>query len=215
VIIGVECREDEHTGIADALLGNESPGPLEAIHHGHADVHDDDSGSEADRALEGFATVRRFADDLDALFAAEDHAKPGPDELLVVDKEDSDRHEPTARSSIGSRAITRNPVAVCVASNVPPNNATRSRMPSSPRPSCADSTAVVAPGVAFASARVSSSIVIPRASRSNRTVTDVRPPAACFKELVSPSWTIRYAESSRPGSSGRGSPSMTRSTACP
>src|SRR4029079_13839063 len=55
VISGVEGRQDDHTGITDTLLGNESSGRLEAIHHGHADVHDDQLGADAAHALRGVA----------------------------------------------------------------------------------------------------------------------------------------------------------------
>ena len=61
----------------------------------------------------------------------------------------------------------------------------------------------------------SSSIEMTRRPGSNVTTTCARPPCACLSELVSASWTMRYADSSRPGSRRRRSPSTDSSTGSP
>ena len=101
------------------------------------------------------------------------------------------------------------PSVVGWATSVPRSIATRSRIPTRPRPSWSGSTAGRGPSPR------SSSIEMTSRPGSNVTTTWARPPWACLSELVSASWMMRYADSSRPGSSRRRSPSTDSSTGSP
>ena len=78
-----------------------------------------DIGAESRGRVDGLPPVGRLADDLDAILVGEDHAKAGPHELLIVDEEDPDAHDAGTASSTGRCAVTRNPVGVGCAANVP------------------------------------------------------------------------------------------------
>ena len=93
--------------------------------------------------------VRRFAHDLDIRLVLEDHPETGSDEQLVIDEEHADRRSSGSRGrpgpSSGSRAATWKPPDAGPASNDPPNIATRSRMPMSPRPAPSGSATPLGP----------------------------------------------------------------------
>ena len=74
-------------------------------HPGHVQVHHDDVRRElADRA-DRLGARRRLADDLDALLL-EQVAKPGSEEVVVVDDQDAECVLPTPRSSPASCVIS-------------------------------------------------------------------------------------------------------------
>jgi hypothetical protein len=98
-------------------------GRRDPVEDRHADVHHDHVGLEPLGDIDPILAVGGLADHLDVRLVLEDHPEPGPNELLVVDQDHPDRgaHRSTAGSdSIGSRACTRNPVAVGAASKSPP-----------------------------------------------------------------------------------------------
>ena len=105
-----------------------------------------------------------------------------------------------ASRSIGSVRAHHEPAARAGAvSNVPPNMATRSRMPISPWPRPAPpSAAAPRPSSATSSSQ--------RVGRAVEHHARVRPPA-CLTTFVSASWTTRYAVRSTLGGSARGLPS--------
>src|ERR687886_540066 len=70
--------------------GQDPPGRLDPVQHGHTDVHQDDVGSRAGRALDRLETVLGLGHDLDVRFLGEQHAQPGPDHRLVIDQQYTD-----------------------------------------------------------------------------------------------------------------------------
>ncbi len=66
------------------------------------------SGRRPSSLLDGVAAVRHLADHLDAGLRVEDHAEPGPHELLIVGDQHPDRHVGTVER--GSSAVTRQPM---------------------------------------------------------------------------------------------------------
>src|SRR6185437_6197373 len=88
----------------------------------------------------------------DAVRGVEDHAEPGPDQLLVVGDQHPDRpgrlrggHGGGHRA--GSRAVTANPPSgPGPADRFPPQDATRSAMPASPNPARAAAPSRAATG---------------------------------------------------------------------
>ncbi len=115
VLVEVEGGEDQDPGV-DLALGDR-PGRLEAVHLGHADVHQDDVGSLAHDEVDGLDAVGRLTDDLDVVGGAQQHGEPAAHERLVVG--DGDADHPSAPN--GSRAATRKPPPTRgPASSVPP-----------------------------------------------------------------------------------------------
>ena len=80
----------------------DAPRRLEPVELGHADVHQDDGRVEARRLVDRLEPVARLGDDVDVLFAREQHAEAGADHRLVVGDEHADRHGPSARRSEGA-----------------------------------------------------------------------------------------------------------------
>ena len=116
VLVEVERREDEDPR---RVVGREDPpGRLEPVELGHADVHQDDGGIEAGGLLDRLEPVARLGDDLDVLFAGEQHAEAGADHRLVVGDEDADRHARSPPS--GRRVLRTNPPPVAVPAVISP-----------------------------------------------------------------------------------------------
>ena len=77
--------------------GEDSPGRLEPVELGHADVHQHDGGVEARGLVDGLDPVARLGDDLDVRLAGEQHAEACADHRLVVGDEDADAHRWSGR----------------------------------------------------------------------------------------------------------------------
>ena len=87
---------------------------LDPVHLWHADVHQDDVGSQLVDELDRLDAVRRLADDLEVL-AAEEGSERTPEAVVVVDHEDANatgqgkgalRHVQRVRRAKGSRYPT-------------------------------------------------------------------------------------------------------------
>lgn len=104
-------------------------------------------------------------------------------------------------------ATSKPPSSVCSAVISPPSICTRSRIPSTPCP---------APGDGLAS-RLGAPLTIrtPSPPSTYEISTRASAPGECRSALLSPSCTIRYADSSTPCGSGRGEPVTTASTTSP
>src|ERR671919_1010542 len=180
VFVEVECREHEHSGRRLDCAARQLRCRLDSIHVGHADVHQDDVGSQLAHAVDRLPAVGSLADDLEPGLRVEEQSEAGAHELLVVDDQHADAH---ASPPTGSRAATRKPPpARRPASSSPPSSATRSRMPTSPWPGT----------TAFWRCGAPSSMT----SRSRReswkaSVTTTRSGCACLSTFVSASWTMR------------------------
>jgi len=125
---------DHHDGqrILDLRPG-ELAGGFDAVDVGHADVEQAHVRPEPAGERHRRAAVSCLTDDLDVGLRVEDHPEPGSDDLLIVGKDDSDRHEPPR--PLGSTACTVHPrFRFGPASRVPPSSFARSAIPISPNP---------------------------------------------------------------------------------
>ena len=126
VLVEAVGREHEHPR-ADPLV-DESARRVDAVEDGHADVHEHHVGVERSAERNGFQAVRGLSDDLDVVVCLEDHAHACTDHGLIVCEENADH------CVRGSAARTvQPPSGRGPASNRPPNTATRSPIPASPR----------------------------------------------------------------------------------
>ena len=66
------------------------PGGGDAVHTGHANVHEDDVGFEGAAEADGFGAVGRGTDDGEVGLGVEQFAETGADHLVVVGDEDPD-----------------------------------------------------------------------------------------------------------------------------
>ena len=85
----------------------ESSGGLDAVHAGHADVHEDDVGVQGAGLGEGHLAVTGLTDDLDVGLGLQDEPEPGAQQRLVVHQQDADRH--VRGPAVGSVAVTAKP----------------------------------------------------------------------------------------------------------
>ena len=92
VLVEVERRDDHHgERILDGRPGQRARG-LEPVELGHPDVEQADIGPQLPGQRHGFPAVARLTHHLDVGLGVQDHAQPGPDELLVVGDEYADGH---------------------------------------------------------------------------------------------------------------------------
>src|SRR4029450_13026447 len=131
VLVEVERRDDHHgERILDGRPSQRTC-RLEPVELGHADVEQADIGSQLAGEGDGFPAVPRLADHVDVGLGVEDHAQPGPDDLLVVGDEDADVHR--LGPARGSTASTTQPWSgLGPAARVPPRSAARSVIPTTP-----------------------------------------------------------------------------------
>src|SRR6516225_6746341 len=130
VVIQVEGGEDD-----DFRRGGEQgdlPGGRQSVHHRHAHVHQHHVRFLAGRELDGPHAVGRLPGDHEP-GGLEDHAKAGPDQLLIVYDEHAKRI--AGHHATGSRAVTAKPPRGSGPTvSDPPQEATRSAMPARPNP---------------------------------------------------------------------------------
>ena len=69
---------------------------IEAVQPGKAQIHHDDVGPEAPALLDRVAAGRSFAAYLPAFLAFEQRSHAPPHDRVIVDDEDSQRHQPAA-----------------------------------------------------------------------------------------------------------------------
>ena len=114
------------------------------------------------------------------------HPEAGAHHRLVVGDEDADRHRPSRRAA-----------AACCRTKPPPFAVPARHLAAVDLDALADADQAVAAAVAGAAAAAVVADLDPQlvAARS-ATVTSARLAWACLSALVSPSWTIRYAERS-------------------
>ncbi len=146
VLVLVEGGEDDDAG--GRRTGGDPAGGLDAVEHGHPDVHHHDVGAQFLGEADGLGAVPGLADHLQVLGLGDDHLQGGPDEGLVVGEEDADgrdggdggdggrgrgRAGHRADPVSGRRAVTRKPPSGRGAAvKSPCSRATRSRRPTSP-----------------------------------------------------------------------------------
>src|SRR3954451_17584760 len=87
LLVGDGQHEDLHRR---HRLG-QPPGGLDAADPGHADVHQQDVGSELLGLGDGVLAVLRLADDVDAVLELQDLDETPPEEGVIVDDQDADR----------------------------------------------------------------------------------------------------------------------------
>ena len=104
VLVGVEGRQDDDL---EWPVGSfeDGGGGGQAVHLGHADVHEHDVGAVFVGGLDGFEAGAGFGDDVDVGLVVEDHGEATAHEGLVVDDDDADGH--VGSGSRGRRASTR------------------------------------------------------------------------------------------------------------
>ena len=88
VVVEVEGGQDQDA--RRSVCGREPAGRFDPVEVGHADVHQDDVGSERFCGVERGEAVTGLADDFEVGFGVEDDAEAGADELLVVGDQDPD-----------------------------------------------------------------------------------------------------------------------------
>jgi hypothetical protein len=71
VLVQVEGRQDDHAHLRQLAIRGDPARSLEAVHAGHADVHQDDVRPAGAYVLEGGGAVGHFADHLDVVGALE------------------------------------------------------------------------------------------------------------------------------------------------
>ena len=90
-------------GCRRALGGRENPlGRLDAVHHRHPDVHQDDVGCSRAASSTALGAVARLADELEVRLGGDQHPDPGAEQGLVVDEGDADL--PCSPDSAGTDA---------------------------------------------------------------------------------------------------------------
>ena len=106
ILVAVERRENQDT--RRIFGGHDAACRLQAVHDGHADVHQHDVGPGPAGRLDGLRSIVGLGSDAQVLVGFEDHAESGPYEGLVVGDQDADAHAGIA-SPTGSRACSANP----------------------------------------------------------------------------------------------------------
>src|SRR5262249_34866484 len=123
--------------------GEQASGGLHPVHPRHADIHQDDIGSQFAGAFDRLRAVACLADDLEIGLGVQEQPEADPNELLVVDDQEPDAH---ASPPTGRRAATRKPPpARGPTSSCPPSRVMRSCNPMMPCPACAVWDGWVAP----------------------------------------------------------------------
>src|SRR5215472_8313891 len=209
VPVQVVGRQDHDPGRRLHPDADQAPRGLDPVHARHADVHEDDVGAEPAHRLDRLDAVCGLAHDLDVRLGVQEQAEAGSDHRVVVDDDDADRHGDQASCPGAGRVATtwNPPPATGPASRLPPNSATRSRIPIRPRPSLA------AAGVGTPAP--SSTTRSRRPSRWYCRLISTCAPGACLRALVVASCTMRYADSSSAGGSGAGWPTTRSRTFWP
>jgi hypothetical protein len=109
----VEVEGSEHDDLRRvASVREQAAGRLDPVEVGHANVQQDDVGTQVLRLSDRGRAVGGLADDLDVRFRVEDHPEAGADERLVVDNEDAD----LGLACFGARR----PSAACIGTCSPP-----------------------------------------------------------------------------------------------
>ena len=135
VLVQVEGRQDQD--LRGGALSGDGRRRINAVHTGHAHIHEDDVGAQRTRLGQGRGAVGGLADDLNAVLGVENHAEAHAHERLVVGQHHRDRRipgsfgggvhsgschgeVPSSSSSQRRTARTRHPVAVGPAWTEPP-----------------------------------------------------------------------------------------------
>src|SRR6185436_12254886 len=129
--LGIVHRQDQDFGRGQCLA--DLPRRLEAVQVRHADVQDDDVGTQPLRLVARFAPVDGLADELPALLRLEQRAQALADDLVVVGDEDADRLR--LHGASGNETLMVAPRSPESTSSEPPSWRTRARMPGNPTPS--------------------------------------------------------------------------------
>ena len=135
VDVVVQVEGGQHQDLRGGPEGGDLPGGLQAVHHRHADIHQDHVRTQLRGARDRFLPVHGLADDLDVGLAVQQGGEAGPDHALVIGDHDSHGHGRPSRGSLvsGRTAVTRNPPSsVGAASRWPPSIVVRSRIPMMP-----------------------------------------------------------------------------------
>jgi hypothetical protein len=82
----------EHDNLHLGQVRADATGGLEAVHIGHAQIHEDDVGTVLGGQCNGFRAVAGGADQLDTGQVAQDHGEPVPDDGLVISDEHPGGH---------------------------------------------------------------------------------------------------------------------------
>ena len=131
-LIVVERGERQHRRAA--LAAAHLAGGLHAVDHGHPRVHQDHVGPQGLDRGEDLAAVGALADDLEAEGVSQDAPQSGSHQLLIVDQQDPDHGVLRGLTSTGSVARTSQPRPPGPASQLPPSDSARSRIPTRPSP---------------------------------------------------------------------------------
>jgi predicted Zn-dependent protease len=85
---GVRARQHQHAGVGERLA--DAPGRLEAVHDGHADVHQRHVGTEGGRQLDRLPAVACVPDNDDAVVAGENRLERLREEAVIIGDENAD-----------------------------------------------------------------------------------------------------------------------------
>src|SRR5690606_13953738 len=200
VVVDVEGREHHDAGaVRRHLVAEDGGGRLDAVHDGHAHIHEHDVGPEAARLRERGGAVVGLAHHLDVGLRVEDRHEPHAEHRLVVDDEHPDAHEAFSRAvssgvaAYAARATTRNPPpgsGPC--SSTPPTHVMRSIMPRMPCPPASlGASSASPPSPSWASGAPPFSTVSHSSSPSLSSPTCTSAPRAWRTTLLSDSCATR------------------------
>ena len=131
VLVEVEGGED-HDARVRLGAGQDAARGLDAVHHRHLDVDQDDVRVQLAHRLDRLAAVAGLADHLEVVLGLEHQLEAAAKQHLIVGEEHAGH---AGAPSSGRRARTAKPPSgVGAASSSPPKMAARSRMPASPWP---------------------------------------------------------------------------------
>src|SRR5262249_31322144 len=181
VLIEVEGGEHDHARTFQFRRQDLACG-LEPVEVRHANVEQQDVGVQQGSLFDCLDTVTCLADYLDVLVGVDDRAQCGTRESVVVCDQHANAHGPISSSGIRPR-MAYPPSGRGPASSFPPYIAALSRIPASPRPRPARTSAL----------RAGPSSTISRSSAASlqRTMTAVCAVTVCLSTFVSASWTMR------------------------
>ncbi len=121
----------QHALFGGVLLADPAGG-FDTVDAGHPDVHQDQVDGVVPEERDDLESIGEITRDNETRVEPEHRSDAGPDVVLVVDDQNP-RHETTAPTGLNSARTRNRPPALSIVSR-PPDDSTRSRIPTSPSP---------------------------------------------------------------------------------
>src|SRR5712691_102845 len=185
--IGVRLEGAEDQDLHFGVVANDLLGRLSTIEARHPEIHQYDIGLEGRCFLDCVKSICRLADQRDPRILVQEARQPAPKQRLIVCDQDAGNtcFGDHRSAPLGILTVTVVPAAgrVRMVTN-PPDNAARSRIPTSPMPIGFSSS--------HAMLRPLSRILTTSRSRDAWRATWTLPAPPCLWAFVSASWMMRY-----------------------